>query len=105
PFVDSTIDSEGGVLSGGHVMGKWEHAVSDASTVYFRSYINNARRYYTELGTNTTSFDNEFQHIWTPGNNHAITWGLGFRYIAESIHTGRFFNHFNRNKDNTLYTA
>lgn len=104
-LTDPTVDAEGGDVSGGNISATWKRVVSGNSSVMFQSYLDNARRHYTELGTNTTSFDNEFQHNWTPDKTHEIVWGAGFRYIAETIHTGRFFNHFNHNKDDTLYTV
>lgn len=105
PFVDPTIDHEGGDVSSGNLLARWESTLSENSSIKLQSYIDNARRHYTELGTNTTTFDNEFQHIWRPDNRNEIVWGLGFRYISESIHTGQYFDHFNMNKDDTLYTA
>lgn len=105
PFVNPTIDGEGGDVSGGNILGRWESVLSDTSSLQFQTYIDNARRQYTELGTNTTTFDNELQHSWQPNQTHEIVSGVGFRYITESIHTGQFFNHFNTNKYDSLYTA
>jgi iron complex outermembrane recepter protein len=69
-------------VSGGNVLGRWNHAFSPDSDMSLQVYFDRANRnsnIYVE-GINTADID--FQHHFGWGSRQDFVWGLGFRYIS-----------------------
>lgn len=70
---------------GGHLLGQWEHRVSDASRLSFQFYYdrNSVDQYYAD--TTVDTMDAEFNHQYRTGTHNELMWGLGYRFTADEI--------------------
>jgi iron complex outermembrane receptor protein len=80
---DGTVEQLGpgdATLSGGNVLGRWSHTVSQSSDLSLQVYFD---RVYRDMpGVLTESFrtyDADFQHRVRLAGTHSVVWGLGYR--------------------------
>jgi iron complex outermembrane receptor protein len=71
-------------LSGGNIVGRWNHIFSDGSDAKLQFYFDNNLRNGPESreGRNTIDFD--FQHHLTLGTRHDLIWGAGYRLTMDN---------------------
>jgi iron complex outermembrane receptor protein len=69
-------------VSGGNVLGRWNHTFSPKSDTSLQIYFDRAKRnrVIEEEGVNT--FDLDFQHHLGWGSRQDFVWGAGYRYIS-----------------------
>lgn len=104
PFMQAFPDDDGGKVSGGNVMFKWENTISTTSGTYVQAYIDNAIRDYSYLGQEQNTFDVDFQHHWMVAEKHHVTWGAGGRYTYQSIDESPVFDHLSNHRYDVLYS-
>ena len=75
----SRLERDDAEMSGGHLQGRWERALSDTSRLSLQLYYQNQRRDDAILGTDIDTYDLEFQHSFALGERNALVWGLGYR--------------------------
>ncbi len=97
---DGTGPAGGEALSGGNVLGRWTHALSDGASMSLQAYYDHtylgqpyaasapALPYYTgfpasELTDDLDTSDVQFQHHFGWGSRHQIVWGLEYRATHE----------------------
>jgi iron complex outermembrane receptor protein len=83
PYMQIHDDSIG--LSGGHVLGRWNRALSDASSLSLQLYYDRAKRDDPLLAIVGSTVDAELQHRASVGRRHDIVWGLGYRRIRYDL--------------------
>ena len=105
PFLIPTEDSNGGEVSGGNLMVKWENTLSNTSAIQIQSYIDSTRRDYDDLGQKQNTFDIDLQHQWKPHRRHEVISGVGFRLVYQSIDESSIFQHVNDHRFDKLYSA
>ena len=70
-------------FTGGHLLAKWDHEMSDDSDMTVQFYYDRAER-SDEINIDIRdTFDIDFQHRFLLGNANEIIWGLGYRFVAD----------------------
>jgi len=77
-------------MSGGNVVGRWSHTVSESSDFRLQLYYDRTHRnipgtFVEDLDT----YDADFQHHFLLGERHDIVWGLGYRLIDDDVGNSR----------------
>ena len=92
-------------LKGGNVVGRWDYTFSKFSDLALQVYYDRLDR-KTELFEETyDTIDFDFQHRFSLGYQHEITWGLAYRHISDHFDNS-FSIAFNpRSRDTNLYSG
>ena len=76
-------------FTGGHLMSRWDHEISDSSDMVVQFYYDRAER-ADEINIDIRdTFDIDFQHRFLLGKSNEIIWGLGYRFVADR-NNGKF---------------
>ena len=67
---------------GGHIMARWERAISRTSEMALQVYYDRFSRKLFGLASDIDTFDVDFQHRVAMGARQDIVWGLGYRLIS-----------------------
>ncbi len=94
-----------GPLSGGNLLARWTRSSSSASTSTLQVYYDHASRSSTAYGNTVDTIDFDYQHNLTIDSRHEVTWGLGYRYIADSLRNTFFVSLFPPDLDQQLISA
>jgi iron complex outermembrane recepter protein len=92
PFGEVVIESSS--LSGGNVLGRWNHTFSPHSDTSLQVYFDRAARNSVLYGESTNTADIDFQHHISWGSRQDFVWGVGYRYISYAT-TGSVYTSFN----------
>lgn len=99
-------------FSGGNILGRWNHTFSDTSAMSLQMYYDRTKdessstvltNNYLQSIINT--FDIDFQHNFQFLERHDLTWGLGYRFIADDIHNAVNFSFDPASRDYNLFSA
>jgi iron complex outermembrane recepter protein len=66
-------------LSGGNLLGRWNHTFSSRSDTTFQFYFDNYERTGPESGETRNTIDFDFNHHWAWGSRQDVVWGAGYR--------------------------
>ncbi len=94
-YVDSNIDfafpelgaaaftrqSEGLRANGFNLLGRWDEEFAADSQASLQMYVDNAARKTAFFNDTTSTFDMDFQHVWSRWQGHEVVWGAGYRLI------------------------
>jgi iron complex outermembrane receptor protein len=96
PFTQRTFDTSN--YSGGNVLARWTHTVSDTSDFSVQMYYDRLQRSDVQLGYSLDTFDLDFQHRFALSKNQEVIWGGDLRFQSDSIRNTAFgqFNPGNR---------
>src|SRR5881396_2635459 len=73
-------------VSGGNVMAKWSHTVSDESNLAGQLYYDRTHRDIPgTFGEDLDTYDVDLQHRARVGTRHEVVWGLGYRLINDRV--------------------
>lgn len=67
-------------VSGGHILGRWQHDAEDGSQWSLQTYYDNNEGREPMLSVARETFDIEFQHQLAAGTRQAIVYGAGYRF-------------------------
>jgi iron complex outermembrane receptor protein len=67
-------------LSGGNVLGRWRHTVSDSSDLQLRAYYDRTHRDDPAFRDDLETVDVDFQHRFAPTTQQELIWGLNYRH-------------------------
>lgn len=70
-------------ISGGNILGRWEHVFSQTSNLSLQLYYDRTERHDDSIGEDRNTFDVDFQHRFSPLDRHDLIWGLGYRYTRD----------------------
>jgi iron complex outermembrane receptor protein len=70
-------------LSGGNVLGKWNHIFSDRADMTVQIYFDRYTRSGPEVRETRNTYDFEFQNHLVWGNRQDVIWGFGYRHSAD----------------------
>jgi iron complex outermembrane receptor protein len=78
------------IFRGGNIIGRWSRRLTPDSGLELQLYIDRVRRelpgsYFDRLDT----YDIDFQHNCSPGGQHEIVWGAGYRQSRDDFESGR----------------
>jgi len=66
-------------LSGGNILGRWDHTFSSRSDTTFQFYFDNYGRAGPESHETRNTIDFDFSHHWVWGSRQDLIWGAGYR--------------------------
>ena len=66
-------------LSGGNILGRWNHNFSNGSETSLQFYFDNYKRDGPESNEERNTIDFDFNHHLTWGSSQDIIWGVGYR--------------------------
>ena len=72
-------------LSGGHLLGEWQHQFSADSDILLKIYYDLTKRDEPVLDQRFDTIDLDFRHRWRVNPEHEVIWGLGYRYIHDQL--------------------
>src|SRR5881392_3849092 len=73
-------------VSGGNVMAKWSHTISETSSLAAQLYYDRTHRDIPgTFGEDLDTYDVDLQHATSLGARHEIVWGLGYRLINDRV--------------------
>jgi iron complex outermembrane receptor protein len=73
-------------VSGGNVIAKWAHTVSERSHVAAQLYYDRTNRTIPNLfGENLDIYDIDLEHQARLGTRHDVIWGLGYRLMNDRV--------------------
>jgi iron complex outermembrane receptor protein len=67
-------------LSGGNILGRWNHTFSSRSDTTFQFYFDNYERTGPESDESRNTIDFDFIHHWAWGSRQDVIWGGGYRH-------------------------
>lgn len=83
---DGEIERLGETMSGFNILGNWQRQLSDTSSLTIKAYFDQIERDIpTSFAEERQQADIEFTHRFLWGEDHAITWGGGFRNQKDDI--------------------
>src|SRR2546426_1238007 len=72
--------------SGGNVMAKWSHTISEQSSLAAQLYYDRTHRDIPgTFGEDLDTYDVDLQHRAGLGARHEVVWGLGYRLINDRV--------------------
>ena len=83
-----------GMASGGNILGRWSHTISDDSDMSLQLYYDRthlADPISNQFGTadilkdDLDTYDLDFQHRFRLGGRNRFVWGLGYRYTHDEV--------------------
>jgi iron complex outermembrane receptor protein len=66
-------------LSGGNILGRWNHTFSSRSDTTLQFYFDNYERTGPESRETRYTIDLDFSHHWAWGSRQDVLWGAGYR--------------------------
>jgi len=81
-------------LSGGNILGRWNHFFSSRSDTSFQFYFDNYERTGPESAETRSTIDFDFSHHFAWGSRQDVVWGAGFRRTWDQ-ETGTIDQSFN----------
>ena len=91
PYTE-TVEEDAG-LSGGNLLGRWEHRLHDDSGTTLQLYYDRTHRSQTGFTEDRDTIDLEFRHHLRLASRHELLWGAGYRLTSgdtESVPTIQF---------------
>ena len=112
---DVSIPTGGlGNASGGNLLGRWSHTVSDRSDMALQFYydrthlhdpISNQFGPTSSLNDDLDTVDLDFQHRFPLGDSHRVVWGLGYRYTHDVVGESKILAFLPDRLDHRLYSG
>jgi iron complex outermembrane recepter protein len=73
-------------VSGGNVVGRWSHTLSENSDFKLQLYYDRTHRNIPgTFAENLDTYDVDFQHRLRVGERHDVVWGFGYRLIEDDV--------------------
>lgn len=92
-------------VSGGHLLGRWQHKFGEGSDIQVQGYFDRTYRLGPQVGESRNTFDMDFVHHLTLPRQD-VTWGLGARWspsdIIQTVATVDFLPH---HQSDNIYSA
>ncbi len=89
PFTEFVIDDID--HAGGNMLGRWTHRFSDESFSALQVYVDRTNRRDLQVDQVTDILDVDFQHRFVPACWHAVTWGVRYRQVSDTVGTTNAF--------------
>lgn len=100
-IVDGTED-----VSGGNLLGRWRHVLSDTADFQVQGYYDRTYRLGPQLGETRNTFDIDLLHHFVLKQRNQIIWGFGARWsLGDIIQTVPTVNFTPHSQDNNIYSA
>lgn len=87
PPPSGSINRDEADTSGGNLLTRWTHRLSQESSLNLQFYYDRTHRKNTTLTEHRNTYDLDFQHDFLLNERHAIVWGAGYRSTRDKIHS------------------
>jgi len=91
--------------AGGHLIARWEHAVSSISQWSLQAYYDHFDRDDSFLRERRDTFDLDLTYHTGFGDKHDIVWGLGYRYSMDDFRSSPIISMQPDSRDDQLFSA
>lgn len=81
-FTINDLDEE---IRGGNILMRWNRKFSDISNLQLQMYYDRTQRTSAIISEQRDTFDIEFQHQFSPLENHHLIWGIGYRFTQDNF--------------------
>jgi iron complex outermembrane receptor protein len=71
--------------SGGNVLARWTHVISDVSDFTVQAYYDRFEIKDPQLSYKQNTFDIDLQHRFSPFAKQEVIWGAGFRFLTDDL--------------------
>lgn len=72
--------------SGGNLLGRWQHTISDTSDLWLQAYYDRSRRNFNNgFAENLATYDIDWQHRFALGSRQEVIWGLNARRMEHEV--------------------
>ncbi len=88
-FVPPEVYDDRANLSGGNLLVRWNHSVSDLSSIALQLYYDRTVRNMELFSEDRDTVDLDFQHSFQMGNRHQVVWGAGYRLSHDHVKNSR----------------
>ena len=92
-------------ISGGNLLARWQHQVSDRADMALQIYYDQARRSELTYRECYQTADIDFHNRFSLGNRQEIIWGTGFRVIRDETEDTDIVSFEPRDRDFQLFTG
>jgi len=92
-------------LTGGHLLGRWQHTFSAHSDLALQLYYDRARNSDEVAGQDRETFDVDLQHSFQPLPRHKLLWGADFRSSRDRTKTGEIISFVPQDEKVELFAA
>ena len=89
--------------SGGNVLGRWTHQISDVSSLSLQAYYDHFRQEQVGPAETQDAYDLDAQHRFPIGERNDIIWGLGYHYMPPF--SAQFLFDLDAAEQKAIYTA
>ncbi|MFH0725001.1 MAG: TonB-dependent receptor [Pseudomonadota bacterium] len=83
PYTQLQNDSSSN--TGGHLLGRWDHAVSDKSKLSLQFYYDRTDVDLLKTQTSVDTVDLELIHQYALAAHNELSWGIGYRFISDEL--------------------
>ncbi len=71
--------------AGGHLMGRWQHNISETSDILLQLYYDHTEKDHDMTRSAVRIGDADFRHRFYVFPGHEIVWGAGYRFISDEF--------------------
>jgi len=97
---------ESAEISGGNVLTRWKHTISDTSEIITQFYYDHTKRFGFDTRQVLSTYDIDFFHRFELYSQQEIMWGLGYRFINDRMKEANTILDFdNERRSNNLFSA
>jgi len=85
PFISLMADKT--VADSGNILGRWTHQADEHTGWSLQAYwtLFDTRQPAAQVNNDNDSYDLDFQHEFPVGESHKFIYGLGYRYVNQSV--------------------
>jgi iron complex outermembrane receptor protein len=91
--------------TGGNVLGKWTHTISDTSDLSFQTFYDHFHHGQSATYETRDTVDFEFQHRFGLGSRQEIIWGAGYRVTKDVFSINPELRFSPGRREDQLFTA
>jgi len=81
----STMPDAQSQMSGGNLLARWQRTLDNTDSLSLQLYYDHFERSMIILGERQDTIDLDFQHRLTLWDRQDVIWGLGYRFIRDSL--------------------
>ncbi len=92
-------------VSGGNLLIRWQRRLSSSSDFSIQAYYDRTNRDDFYVYEQRDSFDLDFQHRFSPYEDHDLVWGAGYRYTYDDMTTRYILDFEPESRGDNLFNA
>ncbi len=105
PFPPYTWDlDEDALISGGNILGRWQHSFSGKSDFTLQAYYDITKRKSQLIAETRDTFDLDFQHRFGLSERQELIWGLGYRLTRADIKNQPIVSYTHPDREDELFS-